>query len=237
MNILGREKSGTTFYCFSPLVMAATFLIEAALLVYVIMRYKLSASGRAIVAILACLASFQLAEYMVCEGSPSTASNWASFGFVVITFLPPLGLYLVNTIRPSRAGKRALFAAFSLAALFSVYFIVTPDILTATCTGNYVIFNIPEPYNVLHGFYYYLVVFGSLLLARQGMHGSKSGNKRSLLKWYIIGILAFFIPSGIVGLLNLDAMQALPSIMCGFALILALILAFKIAPEILRKRS
>jgi hypothetical protein len=236
MNLLRRKQSGTTFYCFTPMVMISTFLVEAVLLLYVVLRYKLNAAGRIIAALLVFLASFQLAEYMVCEGSPRAADDWSRFGFVAITLLPPLGLYLVNSLSPSRMGKRALLAALALCALLIIYLVTAPNIIAATCSGNYAIFHLPILFSFLHGTYYYAVVFGSLLLARQAANSTKARKKRQALQWYMVGLLAFFIPAGIIAIFNTQAMKALPSIMCGFAVILALILAFKIAPAVLKKR-
>ena len=56
-------------YCFSPPVMIATFVIEVSLAIYTLWRYKLNPVTRLTVALLVCLAIFQLAEYNVCEGA------------------------------------------------------------------------------------------------------------------------------------------------------------------------
>ena len=62
------KRYGNKFLCFSPPVMLATFAIEFFMLFYVLWRYKMTALTRLSVTFIACLAIFQLAEYMICGG-------------------------------------------------------------------------------------------------------------------------------------------------------------------------
>ena len=82
--------------------MIATFVIEAVLLIYTLMRYRMSPLGRIVAATLACLAIFQFAEYHVC-GMDVMPASWSRVGFVAITLLPALGIHLVQEIAQRRS--------------------------------------------------------------------------------------------------------------------------------------
>ena len=64
------------FYCFSPSVMLATFLLEFGMALYVVWRYKLNTIGRLVTVMLMSLGTFQLAEYMVCGGLGLDTASW-----------------------------------------------------------------------------------------------------------------------------------------------------------------
>ena len=57
----------------------------------------------------------------------------------------------------------------------------------------------------------------------------RSSGKKAL-QWLIVGYLSFMAPMGAVYLLFPETRNAVASIMCGFALVLAFILAFKVVP-------
>ena len=64
--------------------MIATAVIELGLLLYTLVRYKLTLIVRLIMAILFFLAAFQIAEYNVCGGMGLQAQAWSRIGFMVI---------------------------------------------------------------------------------------------------------------------------------------------------------
>src|SRR5262245_15307458 len=66
------SRDNHTFYCFSPPVMLATFIVEIALAAFVFVRYRTSRFGKVGGLILILLAVFQFAEYRVCG---TTADN------------------------------------------------------------------------------------------------------------------------------------------------------------------
>src|SRR3712207_4044568 len=96
------RSGGTRLYCFSPLVMLATFIIELAMALFVLWRYRGLSLSRIVLAILVLLATFQLAEYFACSGPESMSTTWSRIGFVAITMLPALVLQLASRL----SGKR-----------------------------------------------------------------------------------------------------------------------------------
>jgi hypothetical protein len=59
----------------------------------------------------------------------------------------------------------------------------------------------------------------------------RSKRFRSVLSWMVIGYFSFLLPLVIVYVILAPARAAVASIMCGFAVIFAFILAFEIVPK------
>jgi drug/metabolite transporter (DMT)-like permease len=119
-----------------------------------------------------------------------------------------------------------------VALAFVTFFVFVPQSISgATCGGNYVILNIEPSLHSLYGYYY----FGFLLLGIwEALEGIREDNKKRMTKralfWFIIGYLSFILPLTLVYTFLPMTRIAIASVMCGFAVIFALILAFKIAP-------
>lgn len=216
--------------------MIATFAIEIGLLFYTLWRYKLTPITRLTSLIFVFLATFQLAEYMVCEGPIAGALSWSRVGFVAITMLPPLGLHLAYTIAGAKR-KLLLWPAYIAAAGFAAFFLfVGHSFVGHICAGNYVIFDVAEGSGLLYGLYYYGLLIAGLWVSRQALRTQKSKKIRRALTGLMIGYAVFIVPTAAVNLVNRNTVDAIPSIMCGFAVLLALLLAFVVIPATVRKR-
>jgi hypothetical protein len=216
-------------YCFSPPVMIATFAIELVLAAYVFTRYRMTRFGRVAGLVLILLATFQFAEYRICTTTGSIPALWSRIGFVAITLLPLSGLYLVSLVSHK---QHFLKLGYATAIGFVVYFIFVPKSITgAICGGNYVIFNTSTDLYRLYGFYY----LGFLLLGIwEAIEKIESLKRRTAgkkaLEWLIVGYLSFMLPMGLSYVLFPVTRNAVASIMCGFAITLAFVLAFKVVP-------
>ncbi len=217
-------------YCFSPPVMIATFLIEIIFAVYLLFRYKLTSVSRVAITLLVGLAVFQFAEYNVCEGAWELDSlTWARIGYVAITVLPPLGIHLITRI----SGKSNLWlvgGAYASGAIFAfIFMFVGQGMLGEQCLGNYVIFKI-APWAVWpYAFYYY----GWLLVGTAysiWLAQSAKKNVRVALYALAAGYSVLLIPTTTVNLLDSATISGIPSIMCGFAVVLAFIITLKVVP-------
>lgn len=219
-----KNKFKGKLFCFTPEVMLATFLTETALAVYVFVRYRLTAFIRLITAILVLLGAFQFVEYEVCI-DPNQLF-WPRVGFAIITFLPVLSLHLISLVT---GKKHFLKFGYTLMFAYIAIFLFAPKAINgAVCGGNYIIFNTAQELWWTYGVYY----FGFLFLGIWEAIENKTKENRSLLNWLLVGYGSFMLPMGIVYLtMPIVAWNATPSIMCGFALIFAFILAFKVAPK------
>lgn len=221
------KRKSVVFSCFSPAVMLATFVIEVALAVYVWLRYRSTAYSRLIVAILAILAVFQLSEYLICADQPDMF--WARIGYVAITLLPVLGLQLISV---ATGRRHFLNIGYFTGAIFIVCFLFLPDAITgAVCGGNYLIFESAPFFTHAYSFYYLGFLILGLWEAAETIFQIRArvANKR-IMRFLIAGYLVFMFPMGAIYLINPETIDGAASIMCGFAVIMALILAFKVAP-------
>lgn len=221
-----------TFFCFSPPVMIVTFVIELVLLVAVLLTRKKSKNTSLVILILGALAFFQLCEYFVCGGFGINGATWSRLGFISITTLPPLGLHLIHRI----AGKRSTLlvpTGYLLMALWIVVFGFTEAAFNShACTGNYVIFDLKDAVGYLYSAYYYGLLLAGIVAAIKYGHDSKKKYTREALYGMIVGYVAFMLPTAIVNTLNPATLKGIPSIMCGFAILFALLLYGYIVPRI-----
>ncbi len=219
----------TTLLCFNPFVMASTFAVEAALAVYVLVRYKLDKRGYLAVAILGFLASFQFIEYVACTIGPNPPLELSRLGYVAITMLPPLGVHLVTLLRREKPAH-LVWGGYALAAVFSGFFLLSPTgVERAVCTGNYVILLLSQPASFLYGVYYFGLELLGLWLAFSAAPKAKAAEKRAL-HWMGAGYLAIILPTLLLRVVAPQTGTGVPSIMCGFALVFALIIGLRVIP-------
>lgn len=225
------NKSGT-FFCFSPAVMLATFTIEFSLAAYTFIRYRMTQFGRLATALLIFLGVFQVAEYQVCGGG--SGMLWGRIGYIAITMLPPLGLHLISLI--TGKGRYVRFA-YALAALYvAIFMFAEKSIVSAACNGNYVIFNTAQELYWTYGIYYIgLLLLGVWEILEAIMEDREKDF--SLRIWMAVGYLSFMVPMAVAYMMFPETRRAVPSVMCGFALTLALLMALVIVPKYNNKKS
>lgn len=218
------EKETLTLYCFSPFVTAATFALEAALALVVLLRYRHTVFGRLSALLLCLLAVFQLAETMICRGG---GALWVPAGWIAITMLPVLGAHLASLIV---GPTRFVPVGYACGALLSAGFLLDHDLISAVgCPGNYVAF-VPTStlFHVAYFAYYaaFVGIAGALLL-RAWLRG---GEQRALTGWMLLGWGSYIVPSAFVYAFFPAPPESFPSVFCGFAVVLAVILAVKVLP-------
>jgi hypothetical protein len=235
-----QKRNKTAFYCFSPPVMLATFVIETVFALHTIIRYKLSTFSRLAVLMLLALAAFQLCEYHVCGGWGVRASEWSRAGYVAITTLPPLGLHLVHVIA-GKPKRWLVWTAYATMLAFIAYFTVVPHVFHSyACTGNYVIFQIGKWPALAYGAYYYGWIAAVIVLGVRWMRNLRKGAdavRRKLgIQALLIGYFIFLIPTAVANTVKPETRRGIPSVMCGFAVLFAIILTLYIVPKFAEKR-
>lgn len=216
------------FYCFSPPIMLLTFLFEFGAALYVIWRYKKDTLSKLVIAMLLALGTFQLAEYMICGGLGLHGAEWARLGYVSITLLPALGIHLIATI----AGKKSpllIGTAYASMVAFATYFAFAPGAINFhECRPNYAVFNIDQINVWLYGTYYYgWLIIGTVL----AWYWSRDNKNQKALFWMAAGYLLFMLPTATASLIDPSTRAGIPSIMCGFAVILAVVMVTKVLPS------
>jgi len=230
------RHSSLKLHCFSPPAMFATFAIELMLAIYVLVRYKMTLITRLAASILVSLAVFQLAEYSVCGRASSIAVVWSRIGYVAITMLPPLALHLVLAIAKHRA--RLLVAmAYATSVLFAATFGLSSTAFAGhVCAGNYAIFQLVHPLGGLYFTYYYAWLFVGIGLSLF-LSVRATQRVREALILQAFGYLSFMLPTGVVNAIDPHSIVGIPSVMCGFAVIYAVILAVGIVPIYLQPKT
>lgn len=210
--------------------MMLTFLIEVVLLVFVFIRYGLRTTlHRVASAILVCLALFQLAEYNVCGRFNVSALSWSRLGFVAITLLPPLGVHLLFTIISRK--RDLLLAGAYVSSLIFIYVFGFSNLAfnSHVCAGNYAIFQLNNHMGGWFFMYYYFWLFASIFLGLRAMKHANPKQSR-VLRYFVSGYLFFLLPTTVINMLRPETTSGIPSIMCGFAVIYAVVLVFGILP-------
>jgi hypothetical protein len=231
-----RENKGVRLSCFSSPVMIATMVIESCLAIYTVWRYKMNVLGRLIAAMLVCLAIFQLAEYFVCTGIGSMAGPWSRVGFVAITALPPMGVHLMHVLAGKRE-RRLVYGAYALMAGYMAFFLLSPGTFTGhQCTGNYVIFQFTPNVTGTYSVYYFGWLLTGIGLGFHWANELKAKGKSKIkqlqtVQGLILGYLVFLVPAAISMTVKQNARRGIPSVLCGFAVLLALMLAGYILPR------
>ena len=214
--------------------MVGVFIIEVALGIYTLVRYKMSPITRLAATILFLLAIFQLSEYQVCGRSSTEAIIWSRVGYIAITLLPALALHVVFMIAQKKS-RMLLGLAYGTAIAFAVVFGSNAGAFTGhECAGNYAIFQLVTPIGGLFfAYYYFWLAVGIGLSLYFSITADLRARQALILQAF--GYLSFLLPTGIVNAINPQTISGIPSIMCGFAVIYALILSLTIVPTVLRK--
>ena len=218
----------TTFACFSPPVMIGTFFIEILCSVYVLWKYKMSLVTRLCVALCVNLALFQFAEYFVC--TQSTYAIIASrMGYAAITLLPPLGFWLMCELS-GKVYKPLVHSLMVLGAFIAVYFLLHKSAFESyECTGNYVIFQIGKAQTTLYSSYYFGLLIATIARGSYAVF-STHAHKMHAVRWLLAGYAIFIVPVAVLTTLHPNTRQAVPSILCGFAVTFAVILTTRVLP-------
>jgi hypothetical protein len=188
----------------------------------------MSSVSRLAVLICVNLALFQLAEYFVC--TQSTYAILASrFGYAAITMLPPLGFWLMWELT-GKPFKPIVYSLVLIGAMVATYFLLQNNAFESyECTGNYVIFQIGKTQTTVYTFYYFGLLLAAIIKGSVALH-TKHKDEVKAAKWLLIGYAVFIVPVAILTTLHPNTRQAIPSILCGFAVTLAVVLITRVLP-------
>jgi hypothetical protein len=220
------KGTSVTLSCFSPPVILLTFAIEAGLAIYTWWKYRASRFGKLSVIFLALLSLFQISEWFICQGQPDIF--WSRVGFVATAFLPILGLDFISILAKK---KYPVWLGYIFAAAFSFVFVFLPNAFTAAqCTGKFVVFQGGSGgLDILYGAYYIITLaLGVCLIIHALRHKTPH---RKALAWLLTGYLVFITPTVVIYFLAVSTQGGVSSILCGFAILIAVIHVAKVFAE------
>jgi len=182
--------------------------------------------------IFALLAGYQFAEAAVCARPANLL--FSRLAFLDITWLPPAGLWLVFRLTSGRSRWRiALPLFYSAAALaVSVWIALDPSCITqSVCRMVLAVFRHAPVFEYVFGIFYQSAMF--VLIAWPSIELARAGDPliRKHLASVQLGVLGFVLPSLYLRIMMREPEGLLPSVMCHFAVTLALGLAVSVARE------
>jgi hypothetical protein len=146
---------------------------------------------------------------------------------MVVAWLPPMGLLLVARLYPDnpRWVRGFAYFMFLVCTVLVVGIAVDRNFVTASvCLIVFARYHNPTPLYQAYGIFYQSGLLSMLLLSANGVTNSEDSHTRRLLGQVLLGSIAFIVPSLVTVAVVPVAEAALPSIMCHFALLLAIFL-------------
>jgi hypothetical protein len=217
---------------YSPVLAIVTGLFEFSAAIFTF----LSAGRKRILypvgLILLLLAGYQFSEAAVCSQPENLL--FARLAFFDITWLPVIGLWLVFQLSSSKSlWWKAIPISYLLVGLVMAVWIIV-DSSCVTKSVCYVVisrYSNSSPFDILYGIFYQLGLALTIFSAAAGMVYASDRITRNHLANIQTGILGFVLPSFVVRMLVSEPDGILPSVMCHFALILAISLCILVVRE------
>ena len=177
---------------------------------------------------IALLACYQTLEFLMCQVELQNAF-FPYFAFIIISFLPPLNLLVVLTLKLKPELKLLKFLLFLPALFFLIYYsFIIPEFVVTSCTVLYATYY--YPLGDLFGFFYYLPILFSIILLISFIKKESNKKEKLIGKFLLFGSVFISIPV-VVGFALMFAgsyslISAMESVMCKFAFVYALCLSF-----------
>jgi hypothetical protein len=178
-------------------------------------------------AILMLLGGYQLAEVAICA-NPTASGFLPRLAFLIVTWLPPLGLLLIAQIHTPRSRRFSVpaYALLVAAAGVSGWILLDPGFASAsTCSAVFAHYRHAMPRFLAYGAFYWAGLLGMVILSAWSASRLAEARRRRMTLHILGGTIAFVLPSLVVTQYVPPARGALPSIMCHFAVLLAASLA------------
>lgn len=168
------------------------------------------------------LFGYQLLETLICFFGIN--DQWLIYlAFVVISYLPPLGLLLVLNF--AGINNKFINIIFIPAIFFTIYYAtVIPQFNLTICEILYAEYS--YPLGDLYGVFYYLPVFLTLILTPVYYSRAKFGMRKKLWRILMIGYYVPFVPGIIMYLFMPGFVDAAESGLCKLAFVLAIAMSY-----------
>ena len=195
------------------------FVIELVILIIVIIFNRDHPFFWSIVGLVGLLQLYQLSEWLICIGVNENVTG--RIAYVIITFLPPLGYFLCTRIVGWKFPD--YWIGFAAATAFSLYYLISPNsVELVDCNPLYAIYN--YDLSLYYGIYYIGILVYSILFLVAHMIWRREKIERKLSILLLIGYLSFLAPMYLMILIDYSFINTVTSIMCKYALLLAVTL-------------
>lgn len=211
---------------YSPIVGMATAGFELAVAVWALLGRGRSDILRITAAILIFLAGYQIAEVLICAVDPAYGIL-PRLAFADVTWLPPLGLLLcARLFTPrSRVASAAAYAMLAAGVGIMAWIALDPGFVTSSvCSTVFARYTHTLPRFLVYSGFYWVGLLGMVGFSAYGARAARDAGARRQFAELRTGSVGFILPSLVVTWFVPTANGALPSIMCHFALVLAVFL-------------
>lgn len=212
------------FNGYSPALSLLTAAIEVAAGVWALRSPGRRSVRWPIAALQFVLAGYQLAEVFICSNPQDTLL--ARLAFVDVVWLPPIALTLLLTL--SKGGplaRTAVRGAWGAAAGLAVWMAVDQSFVVGTvCQAVLATYEHGTPFHHLFGGFYELALGGIVFGGAFAMARVDDAVDRAHIADLQVGVLGFMVPAMLTQIIWKDLDPSLPSIMCHYALFLAVML-------------
>ncbi len=207
---------------FDGLVSLLIACIELLFIINLLIFAKKNSVNKLIIVQVILLFGYQLLEFLICFVGLNSRL-FVYLALLDITLLPPIGLYTVLLY----AGKLKNYHKFIFipAIFFIIYYPLVIDHLAVTkCTVLYASYY--YPLGPLYATFYYLPVIGSMIILNKKWGAETDPEKKSLTRIYFFGYIFTFIPSMIIAIFFPSFVNAVESLLCKMAFMLAIHFTF-----------
>lgn len=176
--------------------------------------------------ILILLAGYQLTEVAICA-DVTTAGMLPQVAFGLVTWLPALGLLLLAQILhpSSRLADGIARAGLVTATGIVAWIALDPAFADASvCNAVYARYIHAQPRFLLYGIYYWSGLLMMLVWSSVRARGETSSRERRQAAHVLAGTSGFIVPAIMLSFVVPETRAALPSVLCHFAVILAVAL-------------
>lgn len=215
------------FMCFTPAISLTTAIIEFILATVLLLFFPKIKFRNFFAVFIYLLGFYQFSEFMICSGfSPYL---WATLGFITYSFLPAVGLHSILYF--SKKKFNILFI-YLIPIIVSLVALVTPKFIqTVSCDRFFILvrslFHSGASWWLVILFFLYVVYYVGFIILMcfvgyQYAIKQKNKLKRKLVFVIILGVLLMTLPTFILIFLFPSLSIMFPSVLCEFALLLAI---------------
>jgi len=195
--------------------------IELVFIINLLIFASKSTLNKLLILQLVVLFIYQLLEFFICSlGFKHQTIIYLAF--LDITLLPPIGLYTVLLY----AGKLKNYHKYIFipALFFIVYYLFVIDQFAVTkCTVLYASYH--YPLGQFYATFYYLPIIGSMIILNKKWGNDTDAKQKSLTRLFFFGYIFTFIPAMIIALFVPSFINAVESLLCKLAFVLAVFLS------------
>jgi len=178
--------------------------------------------NKLVILLITLLFGYQLIEFLICfVGLQKQIIIY--FAFLTISLLPPLSLLAALTYDKKESPYNYLI--FLPALFFIVYYpFVINRFAVTKCTVLYASYH--YPLGDLYGIFYYLPIIATMIVLYRKWKTEYQTKQHKLTSIYLFGYLFTFLPSMIIALAFPSLINAVESLLCKFAFVLATFLTY-----------